>query len=413
MKEKVETKLERQLAEAQERIRELEHELAETNRGLMAMTMELEQRVEQRTAALRMSEEKFAMAFAGNPAAIAMTTLEDGRFLDVNDTWLTVNGYSREEVIGQSSRKMPIWPTPEAAKRFVDELKAKGSLRGREQEFRRKSGEVFVSQLSASLLTVQGQTVIVSTLVDITDRKRAEATLRRTADELARSNKDLEQFAYVASHDLQEPLRMVSGFLKLLEDKYAEGLDDKARQYIGMAVDGATRMHQMILDLLAYSRAGGRVPQPASVDMAEVVASARANLRAAIEESQALVTQDSLPTVTADAAQMTQVFQNLMGNALKFRREGVRPEIHVGARRDGADWLFWVRDNGIGIPAEQSERVFLIFQRLHTRDKFPGSGIGLAICKKIVERRGGRIWIESKVGEGTTFFFTLPEVITR
>jgi light-regulated signal transduction histidine kinase (bacteriophytochrome) len=196
--------------------------------------------------------------------------------------------------------------------------------------------------------------------------------------------------------------------LTLLQQRYQGRLDEKADSYITAAVEGATRMHALINGLLEYSRVGtrGNVPAPAHADAA--LQEARANLQTLIQESDAVITADPLPTVPADAAQLAHVFQNLMANAIKFRSERT-PEIQVGARRQETDWLFWVRDNGIGIDPQYNERIFVIFQRLHTRTKYPGTGIGLAICKRIVERHGGKIWVESQPGQGSTFYFTLPD----
>ena len=367
----------------------------------------LEQRVAERTAALRLSEEKFALAFASNAAAIAITRLEDGRFLDVNDTWLAVNGYRREEVIGGSARAMGIWPSAEAAGRFVAELKANGSVRGWEQEFRKKSGEVFLAQLSAALLTVQGDKLILSTLVDITDRKRAEEALQRTVAELERSNRELEQFAYISSHDLQEPLRQVRAFVDLLQERDGDKLDGKSAQYMQYIHEGATRMSSLVQGLLTYSRVGAHDRTREPVSCQHALDTALADLQVAMAQAGARVTHDELPTVIADPLQLTMLFGNLIGNALKFRRDGQPPEIHVAARRDGEDWVLSVRDNGIGIAPEFHEKVFQIFQRLHGREKYAGTGIGLAICKKIVEQHGGRIWIDSAAGEGATFHFVL------
>jgi signal transduction histidine kinase len=233
------------------------------------------------------------------------------------------------------------------------------------------------------------------------------ATAEQQAEELARSNSDLQQFAYVASHDLQEPLRMVASYLELLARRYQGQLDAKADKYIAYAVDGATRMQTLIQDLLTLARVVTHAKPSGPTDCAAVVDQVCADLRPAIEEKGAAVTRDELPTVWADRTQLGQVFQNLISNALKFcDREA--PRVHVGARGEGADWVFSVRDNGIGIAAEDSERIFLIFQRLHTRARYPGTGIGLAVCKKVVERHGGRIWVESQPGKGSVFFFTLP-----
>jgi PAS domain S-box-containing protein len=251
--------------------------------------------------------------------------------------------------------------------------------------------------------------VIRVAMSDISDRKRAEEALHHLTAELERSNAELQHFAHIASHDLQEPLRIVIMFLKLLADRYKPQLDDKAREYIDYSVQGANQMSELIRDLLEYSRAG-RMTQPLRpIDTALAVQRALANLRVAIQEGAAAVTYDALPTVRGDASQLMQLFQNLIGNALKFRSPQRPCRIHVGARKQGDQWQFSVKDNGIGIPQAAFDRIFVIFQRLHGREKYPGTGIGLGICKRVVERHGGKIWMESKVGEGSTFFFTLPK----
>jgi len=223
---------------------------------------------------------------------------------------------------------------------------------------------------------------------------------------LERSNKDLEQFAYAASHDLQEPLRTVSNFSQLLAKRYKGELDAKADQFIGFIVDGATRMQQMIDDLLAYSRVSTHAKPFEPTNCETVFDQALANVKMAIEESDALVTHDPLPTVMADASQMVQLFQNLLSNAIKFRKE--KPRITVSAVQRRNEWLFSVKDNGIGIAPEFMEHIFKMFEREHASSEYPGTGVGLAICKKIVERHGGRIWVESERGKGTTFYFTIP-----
>ena len=236
---------------------------------------------------------------------------------------------------------------------------------------------------------------------DISDQKHSE-------EEIRRSNEELQQFAYVASHDLKEPLRMVTFYLDLVERKYdGKVLDSKAKEYMHFAADGAARMQQMVNDLLTYSRieARGRLFQ--SVDMNDVLATVTNDLRKSIEESQASITCDPLPTLTADKTQMVQLLENLIGNAIKFRG-GEAPRVQVSVRRNGSDWLFAVRDNGIGIDPGQKGRLFQMFSRLHTREEYEGTGIGLAIAKKIVERHGGHIWFESEPGKWTTFYFTIP-----
>ncbi len=238
-------------------------------------------------------------------------------------------------------------------------------------------------------------------------RQRAEEDLARKAEELARSNRDLEQFAYVASHDLQEPLRMVAAYTQLLAERYRGKLDENADKYIGYAVEGATRMQTLILDLLAFSRVGHNGNGCKHSDCNSVIQEALLNLKASIEESGAVVTHDQLPLVAVGRAHLLQLFQNLIGNAVKFRSKEA-PVIRVSAEQQGTQWRFAVADNGIGIAPEHKDVIFVIFQRLHAREEYPGNGVGLAICKKIVEHHGGRIWFESEPGHGCTFYFTLP-----
>lgn len=250
---------------------------------------------------------------------------------------------------------------------------------------------------------------------DITERKRAETALReahdalaRKAQELARSNAELEQFAYVASHDLQEPLRMVASYTQLLAKRYGDRLDGDAKEFMEFIVDGATRMKQLIEDLLAFSRVGTRGKEFRRVECETALQRALANLQLAIDQSGAVVTHDPLPAVSGDDSQLVQLFQNLIGNALKFSGTEA-PRIHVGVEQRPDEWVFAVRDNGIGIDRQYFERIFIVFQRLHAKSDYPGTGIGLAICKKVVERHGGRIWVESEPGKGSVFYFSLPK----
>ncbi len=231
----------------------------------------------------------------------------------------------------------------------------------------------------------------------------------RQAEELERSNRELEQFAYVASHDLQEPLRMVSSYVALLGRRYGGQLDERADKYIHFAVDGANRMQGLIHDLLAYSRVGTRGAELVATDTVPVLEETLSNLEVAIGESQAKVVYSDLPWVMGDPSQLRQLFQNIIGNALKFRSES-RPRVELGATREGEYWTFSIRDNGVGFDQRYAERIFGVFKRLHRNAEIPGTGIGLAICQRIIDRHGGRIWAESKLGEGTCFYFTLPAV---
>ena len=261
-------------------------------------------------------------------------------------------------------------------------------------------------ELLGSLGKVTNQ-MIESVSTEITERKQSEEQLRETSEELARSNAELERFAYIASHDLQEPLRMVSSYVQLLARRYKGRLDSDANEFIAFAVDGATRMQRLINDLLTYSRVGtkGRPFEP--TDCNTVLDQSLVNLSATIKETRAVITSDDLPTVMADETQVAQLLQNLVSNAVKFRGED-SPRIHISCEQENNEWILSVSDNGIGIDPAYHERIFAIFQRLHGKSEYPGTGIGLAICKKIVERHGGRMWLESEPGKGSTFYSTIP-----
>jgi PAS domain S-box-containing protein len=241
---------------------------------------------------------------------------------------------------------------------------------------------------------------------DITERKQAEEQLKLLNEELKRSNIDLERFAYVTSHDLREPLRSINGFMELLELRYNDKLDENGKESINFAISGAKRMESLLTGLLEYSRINIQSKKN-PVSAAKLLNDAIDNLKAIITETDVVITYDQLPNIVADGRLITQLFQNLMQNAIKFRSKD-KPQIHIGCRKEAGSWLFSVRDNGIGIDPQYNDRIFVIFQRLHTVDKYPGTGIGLAICKKIVEHHGGKIWVESELGKGSTFSFTIP-----
>ena len=358
--------------------------------------------------ALHLSDDRFTKAFQTSPYAITFTRAEDGAFVEVNEAFSSMTGFTREEAVTGSSVGLNLWVNEEDRHRVVAALRAGQAVAGKEYQFRTKSGEVITGLFSAQMIQASRELCILSSINDITDLKRAEHERERAVEDLKRSNKELEQFAYVASHDLQEPLRMVSSYVQLLAQRYEGQLDDKAQKYIAYAVDGALRMQQLIEDLLLYSRAGARGGSLESVDSGSALAAAIQNLTKTIEESGAVITHDELPLVRANAPQLAQVFQNLLSNAIKFHGESP-PRVHVSAEDKGHEWVFSVNDQGIGIDPQYKDRVFVIFQRLHTRQEYPGTGIGLAVCQRIIERHGGRVWFESEPGMGSTFYFSVPE----
>jgi len=290
----------------------------------------------------------------------------------------------------------------------INQIAYDGNLVDQEVCYKIEGQEHYFNLIVAPIFDGKVVRGIVGFNIDVNERKMAEKALMLEREELARSNAELEQFAYVASHDLQEPLRMVSSYMQLIEKRYKGRLDQDADEFIGYAVDGAVRMQRLINDLLMYSRVGTRGKPFAEVASETALAQALQNLQASITEQRAEVRHDLLPVVMADASQLVQLFQNLISNAIKFHGEQV-PRVHISARAVDGEWLFALSDNGIGIDAQYAERIFVLFQRLHERSAYPGTGIGLAICKKIVQRHGGRIWVESQPGQGATFYFTIPE----
>ena len=322
-------------------------------------------------------------------------------------------GYRRDELLGQKVKNI----IPEG---FAERLIADGTRTAAEalaQQIgtgieligRRKDGSEFPIEIMLSPLESPEGILVTAAIRNITERKRAEQHLVKTVAELNRSNDELQQFAYVASHDLQEPLRMVASYTQLLAERYKGRLDSDADEFIAYAVDGSNRMQVLIQDLLAYSRAGTNGKALRKISSDNALTEALANLRATIQESGAVVTHDSLPLITTDGTQLAQIFQNLVGNAIKYRSAAV-PNVHISAVKNGGnEWIFSVRDNGLGIDPQYFDRIFVLFQRLHGQTEFKGTGIGLAICKKMLERLGGRIWVESQPEKGSTFHFALPE----
>lgn len=366
--------------------------------------------MESREQPMDAAQELFRQVVEASPTAVVMAD-RGGRIVLVNAQTETLFGYAREELYGKSIDVLVPDRFRAAHHGYRDayfgEPRPRPMGAGRDLYGLRKDGSEFPVEIGLSPVDTAKGVFVVAAIVDITERKRGEQELMRRTEELARSNEDLEQFAYVASHDLQEPLRAVAGPLQLLQRRYKGQLDERADEFIGHAVDGATRMQKLIDDLLTYSRVGRSDAALQTTGCAEALDQALKSLSVVLGESGAQINRGELPTVLAIPSQLALLFQNLVGNALKFRYPDRPVVIDVGARREGDEWVIWVKDNGIGIDAQYFERIFLIFQRLHSRAEFPGTGMGLALSKRIVERHGGRIWVESTPGFGTTFFFAL------
>ena len=358
--------------------------------------------------ALREREQNLQGIFRAAPVGIGMVSHRT--ITQANDQFCRMTGYDRDELIGQSARML--YPSDKAYAFVGQEKYARildSGIGAVETQWRRKAGGVIDVLLSSSPMDAsRPHENVVFVALDITDLHEKERALREYAEDLQRSNEDLERFAYVSSHDLQEPLRSIVSFSQLLERRYRGKLDADADEYIAFIVEGGTRMQALILDLLTYSRVNTKQQELTRTDAANVLAAVERHLEVPLREAGATNTHDPMPVVLADPTQLEQVFANLVSNAIKFRKPDEPLRIHVGARRLDGFWEFSVADNGIGIETEYFDRIFVIFQRLHTNEIYPGTGIGLAIVKRIIDRHGGKVWVESTPGEGTTFFFTLP-----
>ena len=380
------------------------HDSAGKLRGFSKITRDLSE--------ARDSEAKYRGLMEAAPDAMVVVN-QVGDIVLLNVQAEKKFGYRRDELLGQKVTNI----IPEGfAERLVsdglrsaDDALAQHIGTGIELSGRRKDGSAFPLELMLSPLESTEGILVTAAIRDISVRKAAEAELVQNVQNLNRSNQELEQFANIASHDLQEPLRMVASYTQLLARRYKGKLDSDADEFIAYAVDGAGRMQRLIQDLLAYSRVGSTPGNLRDISSESALLQALQNLRGVIQESGALVTHDPLPSVMADEIQLIQLFQNLIGNAIKYQNPGI-PQVQIAASRNGAKkWTFSVKDNGLGIEAQYFEKIFGMFQRLHKREEFAGTGIGLAICKKIVERHGGRITVESQIGLGSTFTFALAE----
>jgi PAS domain S-box-containing protein len=334
----------------------------------------------------------------------------DDPIIYINPAFEELTGYTEEDVIGKNCRFLQGEKTDKKSIDLLrDAIKKKESIRIELLNYK-KNGTPFWNDLIMSPVKDDSGKVthFVGLQLDITQKKEAEEELRNSQEQLARSNQELQQFAYVASHDLQEPLRMIISYLGLIESKYKDQLDDKAHKYINYAVDGGKRMQALINDLLTFSRVKSKANPYEEVDMNDILKDVLFNLKLTIKEHKAKITSSNLPIVLADPLQMIQLVQNFVTNGIKYQPKGRIPKIEINVKKSNGMWEFSFKDNGIGIEDQYYERIFNIFQRLHTREEYPGTGMGLAIVKRIVERHNGKVWLESMFGKGTTFYFTLP-----
>ena len=356
---------------------------------------------------VKKSEEKFNKAFQLSPSGITLTSLTTGRFIDANESFLKMTGYQQDEVIGHAFHELKILDDVEREK-LLDEINKSDSVINKEIVFRKKSGETGVSLFSSEKISMNEEEVILTILYEITDRKKAEFELKKISEDLMRSNKELEQFAYIASHDLQEPLRTISNYIGLLDEKYKEKSDEETNEFSGYIVEASTRMKTLISDLLEYSRVGTN-SAISEIDCNKLLQEVLKDLNLDIQESGAKINSEKLPVING-YVYLKSLFQNLLSNAIKFRKNDIHPIINITVQDKNTEWLFGIKDNGIGIEKNYYDRIFVIFQRLHTRVEYPGTGMGLAYCKKIVELHKGKIWVESEFGKGSTFYFTIPKV---
>jgi PAS domain S-box-containing protein len=386
----------------------LVHELEVHQIELEMQNEQLVQAQAQSEAALRQYTDLYDSAPVGY-----FSLARDGTIHQVNLTGANLLGLARSELINRRFGVFVSVRSRPAFSAFLEKIfSTSGSKETCEVTLLKNGADPHWMRIEAISYASRGKREVCHAVVsDITERKRAEGALKKLTEDLTRSNEELEQFAYVASHDMQEPLRMVSSYVQLLERRYQDKLDQEAKDFIGYAVDGANCMQRLIQDLLAYSRVTTRAQLLAPLDAHDALGEAVRNLQAAIQETGALVSNGKLPLILGDHTQIAQVFQNLVGNGIKFHKPGQPPRVHVSAEPNAEQpnfWTFKVKDNGIGIDPKYFDRLFVIFQRLHGNQEYPGTGIGLALCKRIVARHGGSIRVESEEGKGATFYFTLP-----
>jgi PAS domain S-box-containing protein len=356
--------------------------------------------------ALRASEERFAKAFQASPVAISITTLAEGRFLNVNDYFLDLMGYCQEEVIGHTSLELGVWPQPEFRDKVAQALRQQQSIRSMEIPFRAKSGEIIQTLASMEPIDWAGERCIFCMTQDITKRKQAESRQVQLVHELESVNRELNDFAYVVSHDLKAPLRAIGSLADWIATDYAEQLGEEGQEQLNLLMGRVKRMHTLIDGVLLYSRLGRNREERLEVNLNNLMAEVIDLLDP--PPSITVKIENSLPVVVGEKTRLQQLFQNLLNNAIKFM-DKPQGQISVSHLEQADFWQFCVADNGPGIEAKHFAKIFQLFQTLSPRDEFESTGVGLALVKKIVELHGGKVWVESKVGEGSAFFFTLPK----
>lgn len=376
--------------------------------GILSTVRDITERKRAQQALLE-SEERFSKAFTLNPGALILSRLDDERITEVNEAFTRVFGYARDEVIGRTPLELNL-SDPEERAGLISQMKRNGFIRDVEVKFHRKNAKELTCLFSAEILRVSSQESILSSIQDITEIKNTQMQLRHTIAELERSNYDLERFAFAASHDLQEPIRMMGSYAQLLINKYKEQFGSDADKYLKFMFEGAVRLQTLIRDLLYYSRLRTE-QQRAYVDLNKTVNAVTEELKDEIAQKNAYIKYNLLPAIFAHPAQMKQLFKNLISNALKFSKAEVSPVIEIFYAEKQNEWIFEVSDNGIGIDPENIKLIFTILQRLNSCEEYPGVGVGLAICKRIVERHEGKIWVESSPGKGSIFYFTIPKIL--
>jgi PAS domain S-box-containing protein len=357
---------------------------------------------------IKYSETRYRKLFETARTGILILDAATGMIVDVNPFMIEILGFSYEQFQGKSIWDIGPFKDIIPNKDKFLELQGKEYVQYENLPLETADGRRIDVEFVSNQYEIDNKKVIQCGIRDITARKQADDERRRYTEELKRSNQDLQQFAYVASHDLQEPLRMITSYLQLIERRYKDKLDADANDFIQFAVDGAKRLQSLIIGLLEYSRIGTHGKPFEKIEINNVIARVLTDLKLQISETEAVVNSGEMPAVTCDRIQMSRLFQNLIQNSIKFRRAGTDPVIDLSCKKTDNEYTFCVCDNGIGIEKEYYDRIFTIFQRLHSQDEYPGTGIGLSLSKRIVERHGGRIWIESDYGNGTSFYFTLP-----